>query len=119
MLKFGKEIYDVLNCEYIKGSSRNTMFFNENKSFVDISLNCDIGELKFCVVGKLNENNKYDIDIVQLFQKVFIDLPNNKHGWQPHINSFISNYGYSQTIECKIAKIPNELYGIHDNAIFN
>ena len=103
----------VSNCKNVKSFSHFTHKFRGKDSFVDILLNCDIGELKFGVVGKIY-NNENDRD---QFEKIFINLPNNECGWKPHINVYMNRYSPS-LVKCRIAKISHDLYGIPDDEIF-
>ena len=78
--------------QYNNGISKAHFRFKRGE--VDMLLDIDKGELKFCVVGKMDKG-----------EAVLYNLPKQEIGWVPHL---IAN---SNNIEFRIAMISVDLYG--------
>ena len=86
--------------EHHNGISRECFIFKEGE--VDMLLDADEGELKFCVVGLLDDDHEAKI----------YNLPKQTCGWVPHF------YCYCDGTEFRIAKISVDLYGKSINDMF-
>lgn len=74
------------------GVSHGNFKFKEGE--VDMMLDIDKGELKFCVVGKKDKG-----------EPMLYNLPKQENGWIPHL------LASSIATELRIAKISSDLYG--------
>ena len=82
--------------KYQYNNDNPTSFFKQKECEIDMLLDIDKGELKFCIVGQYDPQNEI----------ILYNLPKIQNGWIPQFNLNGKN------IELRIAQIPIQWYGI-------
>ena len=111
-----KEVIGICanNCYEPSQCRHNNAKFDPSKfgnCEIDIYLDLDIHELRMCIVGKKENDEKY------AQEAVWYNISNiNKSGWVPHFNF---DYYSARTQYIQIAKIPVEFYGTQEDIQWN
>ena len=98
------------NSNYAKDEARTRKHrhFGFKNIEIDIYLDCDIGELRLCVVGLKYEGEAH-MHKIPMYQN---------NGWVPYFVLFQSSYESCEGMTLRIAKIPLEWYSVYEPNIF-